>query len=272
MLFTIGIVIGLLLGLTGAGGSVFAVPLLVMSAGISMNEAVGISLGAVATSTLYGSLSNAKHGRILWLPGLVLAVSGVFTAPLGKYFGSQLSDQWLVLGFSLLASIIGVRMWWTAKSNPDNSRVVRGSNFTQVHTPSLFCAMSKTGQFELKPRCLSGLVFGGAVVGVLSGLFGVGGGFLIVPLIMALSAVSISQAVSTSLLIITLISGSGFVSHLLLSPEIAWVHLAWVSAGGVAGMLIGQSLSKRIAGPRLQQAFAIGLVLISMGFVYGRGL
>jgi uncharacterized membrane protein YfcA len=69
-------------------------------------------------------------------------------------------------------------------------------------------------QFELRPRCVSGLLVGGATVGLLSGLFGVGGGFLIVPLLLALSPISMAQAVSTSLIIIAVISGSSFISHL----------------------------------------------------------
>ena len=270
MLFAIGMGIGLLLGLTGAGGSVFAVPLLVMLAGLPMPEAVGISLGAVAASTLYGSLSNGKNGRILWLPGMVLAMSGALTAPLGKYLGTLVPELWLTLGFSLLAGVIALRMGWQARHQPEHSRIVRGASFAQVSAPSLVCKLSSTGQFELKPRCLSRLVLGGAGVGVLSGLFGVGGGFLIVPLLIALSGVTIAQAVSTSLLIITLISGSGFVSHLLLSPHLPWAHLAWVTAGGVLGMFAGQHLSKKLAGPRLQQLFALGLMLMAIFFVVWR--
>lgn len=272
MLISIGIVIGLLLGLTGAGGSVFAVPLLVMLAGLSMNDAVGISLGAVAASTLYGSLSNARQGRILWVPGLVLAMSGVIAAPLGNYLGKQVADMWLAIGFSLLAVLIGLRMWWAARQQPENTKVVRGGNFANSPAPSLLCRLSQNGRFELKPKCLSGLVLGGAFVGVLSGLFGVGGGFLIVPLLMALSGITISQAVSTSLLIITLISSSGFISHIALSTGTQWMHLVWVSVGGVLGMFAGQALSQRIAGPRLQQIFALGLVAISISFVLGRSL
>jgi uncharacterized membrane protein YfcA len=272
MLLTIGLGIGLLLGLTGAGGSVFAVPLLVMLAGLPMAEAVGISLGAVAASTLYGSLTSGRQGRILWLPGLVLALSGALTAPVGKYLGNQLSESWLAAGFSLLAAVIALRMGWIATHQPDTTRVVRGSRFAQTKPPSLACSLSNTGQFELKPRCLSGLVMGGMGVGLLSGLFGVGGGFLIVPLLMALSAVSINQAVSTSLLIITLISSSGFVSHLIFNPAPDWSRLGWVAMGGVLGMVAGQALSQRIAGPRLQQLFAAGLLAVALVFVWEKTL
>ena len=97
LLLVIGLLIGLVLGLTGAGGSVFAVPLLMLLAGLPMSDAVGISLGAVAASTLFGSLRNHfqhqdKH-HILWLPGAILAGAGAVTAPLGKWLGMQLPKR-----------------------------------------------------------------------------------------------------------------------------------------------------------------------------------
>jgi len=266
MLLSIGILIGLLLGLTGAGGSIFAVPLLVMLAGLPMSEAVGISLGAVMTSTLYGSLARGRKGQILWLPGLLLAASGAITAPLGKYLGNQLPDMALTISFSLLAAVIAVRMWWTATHQPKQAQVVRAGVGDKTTAPGLRCALSSTGQFELKTRCVSGLLLGGAIVGLLSGLFGVGGGFMIVPLLMALSAVSINQAVNTSLLIITLISGSGFFSHLAMSTPAPWIHLLWVSVGGILGMVLGQLFSARLAGARLQQFFAIAMLVVALVF------
>ena len=91
-----------------------------------------------------------------------------------------------------------------------------------------------------------------------------GGGFLLVPLLLFLSQISMLQAVASSLVIITLISGSGFISHLYLNAQaghsIHWATLAWVALGGLLGMLLGQHLSRHIAGPRLQQFFALSLV------------
>ncbi|MDZ7925113.1 MAG: sulfite exporter TauE/SafE family protein [Marinagarivorans sp.] len=264
MLLLIGIIIGLVLGLTGAGGSVFAVPLLMLLGGLPMGEAVGISLGAVAISALYGSLRNWRGKNILWLPGVILAVTGAVTAPLGKWLGSQLPSLWLLIGFSTLALIIAGRMWLSASRNPSAASLVRASHLSDEPTPGLLCNLSKTGQFELRPRCMSGLIIGGAGVGVLSGLFGVGGGFLIVPLLLALSLISMAQAVSTSLLIIAAVSGSGFVSHLLISPSNPWLALGFVGAGGVLGMMLGQLLSPKIANARLQKIFAMCLIAVSL--------
>lgn len=266
MLLLIGLLIGLILGLTGAGGSVFAVPLLLLLGDMSMADATGISLGAVAVTTIYASLRNRfsrSTPNVLWKPGLILAISGALTAPIGKWLGLQLSELWLISGFSLLAAIIALRMWINAQKNPQAALVVRAGNFANTPSPDHLCNLNPTGQFELRPRCVSGLLVGGLVVGVLSGLFGVGGGFLIVPLLLALSAVSMAQAVSTSLLIIALISSSGFISHLAMSETQHWDWLMLVAAGGVIGMIIGQTVSHKIANVLLQKIFALSLLIVA---------
>lgn len=267
MLLIIGMIIGLVLGLTGAGGSVFAVPLLMLLAGMPMADAVGISLGAVAASTIYGSLRNLvqkQSAPLLWKPGVILASAGALTAPLGKWLGLQISELWLVSGFCVLAAFIALRMWVSASKNPDSASVVRAGNFAKTPSPGLLCNLSATGQFELRLRCVSGLLIGGLLVGLLSGLLGVGGGFLIVPLLLALSAVSMMQAVSTSLLIIALISSSGFVSHLVMSGNNDWSLLGFVAAGGVIGMVLGQAISHKIANALLQKIFAVSLLAVCL--------
>jgi uncharacterized membrane protein YfcA len=267
MLLAIGLMIGLILGLTGAGGSVFAVPLLMLMAGLPITDAIGISLGAVATTTLYGSARNLVQKNtspVLWKPGIVLASVGALSAPFGKWLGLQVPELWLVSGFSLLAVIIAIRMWLSAAKNPDAASVVRAGNFTLIPSPDALCTLSKSGQFELRPRCVTGLLIGGLFVGLLSGLFGVGGGFLIVPLLLALSAVSMAQAVSTSLVIIALISTAGFASHFVFAETIPWHLLGLVVTGGIIGMVIGQMVSHKIANALLQKIFAIGLLIVAM--------
>lgn len=273
LLIAVGIVIGLVLGLTGAGGSVFAVPLLVYLGKLSITDAMGISLGAVCISTLYASVMNRigikSKSPVLWVPGAILAVAGVITAPFGKWLSLQFPESILVAGFSVLAVIIALRMWWTAARQPENTKVIRAGQFTDIPSPDLLCNLNATGQFLLRPRCVSGLVIGGAIVGVLSGLLGVGGGFLIVPLLLMLSAVSMTQAVSTSLLIIALISASGFISHLLMAKTVDWFLLAWVAVAGVLGMMLGQLFGRRFANALLQKIFAVSLLLVGVFMLVG---
>lgn len=264
MFLFIGILIGLVLGLTGAGGSVFAVPLLMIFGGLPMSYAVGISLGAVAVSTIFGCLRNYHGNNILWFPGFLLAGSGAITAPLGKSLGMKIPELWLLLGFSVLAITIGVRMWLSASLNSESTKVVRAGTYLGSSVPGSLRDLNPIHQFILRPRYAFCVLVGGALVGLLSGLFGVGGGFLIVPLLLILNPISMAQAVSTSLLVIAVISSSGFISHLHISTNNDWRLFLMVALGGALGMMIGQTVSHKIANATLQKVFSISLIIVSL--------
>jgi uncharacterized membrane protein YfcA len=108
---------------------------------------------------------------------------------------------------------------------------------------------------------VSGLLIGGLGVGLLSGLFGVGGGFLIVPLLLALSAISMAQAVSTSLMIIAVVSSTGFISHVVIHQPDNFSALAMI-IGGLLGMLLSQKISHKVANALLQKSFAVSLIVV----------
>ncbi len=262
MALLIGAIIGAVLGLTGAGGSIFAVPLLILLLGLSPVDAMGIALGAVAASAMLGAIRQ-RH-LVLWTPALLLAIGGMLAAPVGKWLALQFDEQWLMAGFIAIALFIGTRMFAQALRHPELATYVRaGAPGPAVPQEALLCRLSPTGQFQLKPRCLSGLISGGVLVGLASGLFGVGGGFLIVPLLLGLSRLPMSRAVATSLAVITLISASGFASHIVLSGMGDSRLLLQVLAAAIVGMLLSQSLGRRLAGPWLQLMFAALLILVA---------
>ena len=264
MTLSIGVLIGLVLGLTGAGGSIFAVPLLILLLSLPVSEAVGIALGAVAISALYGTVNNWRYKTILWVPALILAVFGALLAPLGKWLGNQVSATLLIAGFSVLAIVIAARMWRQTIRNPERARVVRSGKIAPGELLKPVCRVSPTGQFKWRFPCIGSLVLGGLAVGLLTGLFGVGGGFLIVPLLLFLTQVSMQQAVGTSLLIITVVSGAGFVSYAVTSSELDWQLLGLLSAGGLLGMFVGNLVGHKVAGPQLQRVFAASLVVVAV--------
>lgn len=265
MSLIVGLLIGLVLGLTGAGGSVFAVPLLMLLLDQSMPDAVGLALGAVAVSALYGSIRNGSQRLVLWWPAILLSAGGVLCAPLGKWLGNQLPELWLLLGFNALALIIAARMWLGARRDPANAGILRANVSFSTEQPTNLCRLSPRGQLELRLPCTTCLLVGGVAVGLLSGLFGVGGGFLIVPLLLRVGQVGMAQAVATSLVIITLISASGFVNHLWLSTgEVDLSLLALLGVGGCGGMILGQLLSRKMNGSWLQQLFAFSLIAVSL--------
>ena len=260
----IGLLIGTVLGLTGAGGSIFAVPLLILLLDLPINDAIGIALGAVAVSAFIGTISNWQAKYILWIPALALGVGGALIAPLGKYLGNQVADLFLLLGFSALAFIIAIIMWRQARTSPERAKVVRSHIGSDQDYIQPICRFSHTETFKLTTKCFVALLSAGLIVGLLSGLFGVGGGFLIVPVLLFITQVSMRQAVATSLLIITLISAIGFFSFVTSNPAVDWQLLIQICTGGILGMLGGHLVADKIAGPQLQRVFAISLILTTL--------
>jgi uncharacterized membrane protein YfcA len=262
MIFLIGLLIGFSLSLTGAGGAVFAVPLLVLLLALPMSEAIGLALATVALGAGLGALVYWYQKRLLWLPALSFAGGGLLTAPLGKLLGNQLPDVFLLSGFSLLALAIAWRMWKAGQQQEGVSRLFPVAD--KSGEVNLSCRFSKSGQLELKPRCLSVMIGGGLGVGLLSGLFGVGGGFLIVPLIMYQTGVAMPMAVGSSLFSVTIISSSAFVTHVLSTGGTSSVGVMPLGLSVLVGILAGFLLSSRINGRWLQTGFAVSLVLVIM--------
>ncbi len=264
MIYFIGLAIGILLGLTGAGGSVFAVPLLVFFLKLPASEAMGMALGAVAASATYGTV--LQHKLVMWTPALILAAGGMIMAPTGNILASRIDNTVLLGGFSILAMAIAIRMWIQASSQPEETRHVRAEPFGSVDEKkeALLCRLSPTGVFQLRPRCISGLFIGGLAIGFLAGLFGVGGGFLIVPFLLFLSQLSMRAAIATSLFTIVLVSTSAFISHLIIVDTFDYQTLIKIILSGIGGMVISQTLSKKITGPVLQKTFAMLLIGVSL--------
>jgi len=261
----IGCIIGLVLGLTGAGGSIFAVPLLTFGLGLPPQEAIGISLGAVGASAVFGVLTQLRSKNILWLPALVFAVIGALISPLGVYLNSLLPPTIIMLAFSILTIIIAVRLWRQSRLKPEQTNWVRSSVKTNDEASITLCKMNDNAEFTLGRRCILGMSYSAGLTGLLSGLFGVGGGFLIVPSLLFLTNIKIQQAIATSLVIISVVSLSGFASFISLGSSIDFSLLSQIIFGGVLGMTTGFFLSQYIAGPVLQKIFV--LLMLAMALI-----
>lgn len=136
---------------------------------------LGIALGAVCISAASGLFRQLK--TILWVPGLLLAISGMVTAPLSKWFAESITDSWLILGFSMLAMLIATNMWCKAMHEPEQAHIVRANISPLENELNFVCRFNPSGQFQLSKLCIIALTLGGLIIGFLSGLFGVGGGF-----------------------------------------------------------------------------------------------
>ena len=258
-----GVIIGLALGLTGGGGSVFAIPLLVFGLGMKMHEAVTLSLAAVALVALIGALNAAKNQLVEFRAGGILAVAGMIAAPAGVLLANRLDETTLLIAFGLLVIIVALVMWLKAGGD---SGVVRadfiGSN---PEAGGAVCQFDPENPgLRLTAPCSMVLAVTGIVTGTLSGLFGVGGGFVIVPALTFVTQLTIHRAVATSLLVIALIGGSGVISAIIAGRQIPLPLAAVFIAGGIIGLFAGQRLARRLAGATLQKAFAAAILLLGL--------
>ncbi|WP_163832635.1 sulfite exporter TauE/SafE family protein [Spartinivicinus ruber] len=246
----VGILVGFMLGLTGAGGSIFAVPLFILVLSLSPNDAMGIALGAVSISAIVGILAKLNKRQIAWKPATILITTGMTLAPLGRWLGSLIDQRLLLTGFILLASYIAIRMWQLPK---EDSSQAPGTH------------LKLTNKSANKQSLL--LLLAGAGAGFLSGLFGVGGGFLNVPILNVLTGLSMRRAIDTSLIVIALVSATGFIFHVNWIAKVPTELLMIVTGGSVIGIFIGTVLTQRIATQQLQRFFAVsvlGLMALSV--------
>ena len=263
-----GFITGISLGLTGGGGAVFAVPMLVYGLGIPARQAVLISLVAVGTTALIGFLQKWHRGDAELRTGLLFAATGVPAAPLGSWLAQQLPESLLMLLFALLMTIIATVMWRKGGRSGEQAPVCIPLDHTVTTAdyrhdgPS--CQRDTCGNLILTSRCARLLLLTGVLAGILSGMFGVGGGFIIVPALIVFSSMSMSRAVGTSLMVISLVSASGVISQLASGQQLQWQTAALFVAGGLPGLTAGQTAARYLSTSTLQKVFAVAILLVAI--------
>lgn len=240
-LIIFGLICGIALGLTGGGGSILAVPLLTYGVGLDFHSAITISLLVVGFTAIFGLVINLKNHDLNYLAAFIMIVTGVMFAPVGSYLSQALTDQTLMLSFSVLMVVIGV---WS---------LIKSKIISDTHS---ICK-------SIGIRCITALLLSGAIVGTLTGFFGVGGGFLIVPALMFITGMPIKRAINTSLLVIFVVSISGFISHYDLDSMNWYVAILFI-VGSVTGMVLSTKLKKKLNDKILQKIFAIMLVALGL--------
>lgn len=243
-----GLLVGLSLGLTGGGGSILAVPLLVYGLGIELRTAVALSLAIVGVTSLFGAVIQARSGQVLWGAGAVLGLGGILIAPVGALVGAGLSDDLVVVLFAVLMLVVGGQM-------------LRGASAAEVPVSRAWsCPIDEEGRPSGGIACFVKLLGAGGLTGFLSGLFGVGGGFLLVPALLFVGGVSMKHALATSLVAIALTSVSGFISNVGAANEIPWAMSLIFAAGALVGMQGGALLKRVIPASLLRTLFAVAVV------------
>ncbi|GJM25028.1 MAG: UPF0721 transmembrane protein [Phycisphaerae bacterium] len=257
-----GGMVGFALGVTGGGGSLLAVPLLVYGLSIAPREAFGISLAAVGATALVGVVPRIVAGQAEVGTGLIFAAAGMVGAPVGTWLAGMISEPVLLTLFAALMLLIAQNMWRSATNETSVSQ-----HDTKPTPPT--CERTAAGAIKLTSRCTLLLIALGLLTGILSGMFGVGGGFVIVPALVMFSGMPIHNAIATSLLVIVLVSISGVASHFVAGRGISLSITGMFIAGGIIGMTAGGRVAQRMSAARLQRVFSAGIVAVAL-FVIGK--
>jgi uncharacterized membrane protein YfcA len=236
-----GALVGFSLGLVGGGGSILAVPLMVYVVGVpDAHVAIGTSAIAVATNAAINLSNHARGGTVVWSCALVFAAAGVAGAFVGSLLGKMLDGQKLLALFALVMLIIAALMLKT--------RARIGVSNVKIDVSNL--------------PALVGL---GLATGTLSGFFGIGGGFLIVPALMLATGMSIINAVSSSLVAVTAFGLTTALSYAW-SDLVSWGLAGLFIGGGIAGGLMGTRLARHLSERRgaLNIVFAAVIIAVAI--------
>lgn len=234
----LAVFVGIALGLLGGGGSILTVPLLAYVAGMDAKQAIATSLLVVGVTSAIGAVSHARAGRVQWRTGLIFGAAGMAGAYAGGLLARFIPGTVLLIGFALMMIATAVAM-------------LRGrKNVQQAHD----------SQRLPVPKILAE----GAAVGLVTGLVGAGGGFLVVPALALLGGLPMPVAVGTSLIVIAMKSFAGLGGYLS-SVQIDWSVALAVTAAAVVGALIGARLTAMVNPDALRKAF--GWFVLAMSSV-----
>ncbi len=247
-----GIAIGFVLGLIGGGGSILAVPLLIYVVGVpSVHVAIGTSAAAVALNAMASLKVHAGRGNVKWPCAVVFGLAGIIGALAGAQIGKAIDGQKLLALFGLVMVVVGADMLRGRAGEGDPDVRLTRQSATQL-TPWLIA-----------------IGFG---VGVLSGFFGIGGGFLIVPGLMLAAGMPLGIAVGTSLVAVSAF-GLTTAGSYAWSGFIDWRLVGLVVAGGIAGSFAGTAASIRLGGKSRALSLIFAVIVIATGiFIIWRGI
>lgn len=257
MILVLGLAVGAIMAMTGAGGGILAVPLLIFGTGLGLPQAAPIGLLAVGMSAALGAALGLKAGLVRYKAALLMATTGMLFAPAGVWLGGRIDNRWLSILFAFILLFVACRAFRQSGS---------GAAKKQGDPAPPCIRSSDTGRFIWTTRCARALALSGSVAGLLSGLLGVGGGFVIVPALTRSSDLAIQSIVATSLAVIALVSISAVMSSALAGSLDTGVALPF-TGGALAGMLAGRLVSTYLAGPQLQKGFAIVSGMVAIGMI-----
>ncbi|MFE6957433.1 sulfite exporter TauE/SafE family protein [Streptomyces sp. NPDC057696] len=253
-----GAVVGLALGGLGGGGSVLAVPALIYLLGFTPVAATTASLIIVTLTSISSLAAHARDGNVRWRSGLLFAAAGIGPAMLGSLAAGRIPATALTIAFSVTAALAAWRM--LRPSRPAQGRPVQGSPIQGSPAQGDAVHDSPAEDRPVRPPRAAG---SGAGLGAVTGVLGVGGGFLAVPALVGVLGLRMKTAVGTSLLVIVINSLAALATRTGTADGLDWAVIAPFTAAAILGAWDGKRLAAKISGNRLQQVFAYVLLAVA---------
>lgn len=243
----LGLLIGLSLGALGGGGSILTVPALVYVVGQDARAATTSSLFIVGITSVIAALGHARSGRVRWGVGVVFGVTGIAAGFAGTAVNQLVDPDVLLLAFAAVIVVAAVGM--LANSRGEEHALQEG------HAPP--------PERRWSPGRIGRIVGAGLLVGFMTGFFGVGGGFVIVPALTLALGMSMPQAVATSLVVISINSAGALLARAG-TAHFDWAVIIPFTLAAVAGSLGGKVVADRASGTALTRAFAVLLIAVGV--------
>ncbi len=255
----LGSVTGITLALTGAGATILAVPLLIFGLHLSVAEAAPIALLAVCLSAAIGATIGLIQGEVRYRAAGLIVITGAIASPIGIWLAQILPNTPLTLLFALILVYVAVDMF---------RQSLKDQNTLDTTDPPAQPCLLETAEGRLiwTWACARALALSGSIAGFLSGLLGVGGGFVVVPALKKVTNLQMQSILATSLAVIALISAIGVTSATLMG-HMDWSTATPFTAGALFGMLTGRSFAHKIDGYKLQRAFSVVALCIAIGMI-----
>lgn len=257
---SLGVFIGLLMGLTGAGGGILSVPLLAFALHLTVAEAAPISLSAITLAAGVGALLGFKNKILRYKAAGLMAFFGLLLSPLGLWMAGKIPNGPLLIIFSVILLYVSIRLYRQAYKE------IHGIPDFAGKLPPPCLLDTSIGKLAWSVPCARALTLSGGLAGFLSGLLGVGGGFVIVPALKRYTDLPVNSIVATSLGVLAIVAGGGAIFSAI-SGTLNFSIAIPFALGALLGLLLGRAFGKKLSGPRLQQIFSILAFTVAISLV-----
>lgn len=255
----LGLAIGVVMGLTGAGGGVLAVPALAFGLGLTLAQAAPVAMVGVGLAAAVGTLEGLRRGTVRYRAAMFIAVMGWPFSALGVALAQRLPELTLRIVFVLVLAFVAWRQL--------HQTVQAARAEAQIAEPPTAAAAEldpATGRFIWNRRAFGSFACIGAVTGAMSGLLGVSGGFVLVPMLSRFTRLDAPSLVGTSLMVGALVTGFGALAAMHQGVAISWSITGWFAVALVLGLLAARGVSPRLPPQAMRHAFVTLVIVVAV--------